>query len=322
MIDPLNRWREHGEKPDFAGLLSFAGLPYTEDPAELRGADAAIIGAPMDDLTSDRPGTRLGPRAIRSASCPPGPHLESGIDALREALRVIDFGDAPVVPADPERSHRAIEATVRQVIEADAVPIVLGGDHSIAEPDIRACVAKHGPVGLIHFDTHTDTGRHVFGAELSHGTPMYRLVESGHVTGERYVQIGLRGYGPGDEEFGWQREHGVRSLFMHDIRDQGIRAVVEDAVEAIGGVDSGPVFISVDVDVLDPAFAPGTGTPSPEACPPATCSGPVANFPVGWIWSGPMWSRSSRSARLPGYHRPGGRPRSPRDPHRPRPAQD
>ena len=260
MIDPLNRWSAYGEKPDFAGLLTFAGLPYTEDPAELAGADAAIVGAPMDDLTSDRPGTRFGPRAIRAASSPPGRHLEAGVDALRGDLRVIDYGDAPVLPADPVRSHAAIEATVGEVLAAGAIPVILGGDHSIAEPDIRACAAVHGPVGLVHFDTHTDTGREVFGVELSHGSIMYRLVEQGHVNPARYAQIGLRGSWPGEEEFAWQRERGITSLFMHDVRDRGIRAVLDEALAAVG---DGPVFLSVDVDVLDPAFAPGTGTPEP-----------------------------------------------------------
>ncbi len=259
MIDPLERWREYGEKPDFAGLLTFSGVPYTEDPAELAGADVAIVGAPTDDLVSDRPGTRFAPRAIRGASCPPGPHLEAGIDGVAE-LSVIDFGDAPVLPADPARSHEAIERTVAEVLNAGAIPIVLGGDHSIAEPDIRACAAKHGPVGLIHFDTHTDTGAEVFGVEVSHGTPMYRLVEAGHVDPARYVQIGLRGYWPGEEEFGWQRERGITSIFMHDIRDLGIREVVGRACRVVG---DGPAFLSVDIDVLDPAFAPGTGTPEP-----------------------------------------------------------
>ena len=260
MIDPLTRWAAYGEKPDYAGLPSFAGLPYTEDPEELCGADAVIVGAPMDELTSDSPGTRFGPRAIRAASCAPGPHMEARVDALRQALRVIDFGDAPVLPADPVRSHKAIERTVAQVLQANAIPIVLGGDHSIAEPDMRACAAVHGPLGLIHFDTHTDTGREVFGVALSHGTPMYRLVEAGVIDPERYVQIGLRGYWPGEEEFAWQRECGITALPMHAIRDLGIRAVMDAALAVIG---QGPTFISVDVDVLDPAFAPGTGTPEP-----------------------------------------------------------
>ena len=258
-IDPLLRWREHGEKPDFAGLLTFSGMPYTEDPAELEGFDVAVVGAPMDDLVSDRPGARLAPRAIRGASSPPGPHLEAGLDAFAE-LRVVDFGDAPVIPADPVTSHAAIEATVGQVLTAGAIPIVLGGDHSIAEPDIRACAAKHGPVGLVHFDTHTDTGVEVFGLEVSHGTPMYRLVEEGSVDPRRYVQIGLRGYWPGPKEFAWQEQHGIRSFFAHDVRSVGIEAVVEQTLEIVG---EGPVFLSIDVDVLDPAFAPGTGTPEP-----------------------------------------------------------
>jgi agmatinase len=259
VIDPLDRWREHGEKPDFAGLLTYGGSPYTEDAAELEGVDIAIVGAPTDDLVSDRPGARFGPRAIRAASCPAGPHLEAGIDAF-EQLRVVDFGDAPVLPADPARTHEAIERTVGEVLDAGLLPIVLGGDHSIAEPDIRACARRHGPVALVHFDTHTDTGTEVFGVEVSHGTPMYRLVRDGHVDPGRYVQIGLRGYWPGEREFAWQREQGITSFFMHHVRDLGIDAVVGRAIDVVG---EQPAFLSVDVDVLDPAFAPGTGTPEP-----------------------------------------------------------
>ncbi len=255
----MQRWSDVGEKPDYAGLLTFAGVPYTQDAANLEGVDVAIVGAPMDDLVSDRPGTRFAPRAIRAASSPPGPQLETGIDALDE-LRVVDFGDAPVLPADSIRSHAAIEETVGQVLAAGAIPVVLGGDHSISEPDVRACAAAHGSVGLVHFDTHTDTGAEAFGVELSHGTIMRRLVEGGYVDPRRYAQIGLRGYWPGEEEFAWQAERGITSLFMHDVRDLGIREVVGLAVEAVG---DGPVFLTVDIDVLDPAFAPGTGTPEP-----------------------------------------------------------
>jgi agmatinase len=221
--------------------------------------DVAIVGAPVDDLTSDRPGTRFGPRAIRAAGCPPGPHLEARVDAL-DVLRVVDFGDAPVVPSDPLGNHAAIERTVGRVVAAGAIPIVLGGDHSIAEPNVKAVAAVHGPVALVHFDSHTDTGGEVFGVEISHGTPMYRLVRDGHVEGSRYVQIGLRGYWPGEKEFAWQAEHGITSFFMHDLRDRGIRAIVAQTVAIVG---EGPVFLTVDVDVLDPAFAPGTGTPEP-----------------------------------------------------------
>ncbi len=259
MIDPLERWRQYGEKPDFAGPLSYGGAPLTQDPALLAGFDVAIVGAPTDDLVSDRPGTRFGPRAIRAASCPAGPELETKVDAFAE-LRIVDYGDAAVLPADAARTHAAIETTVGEVLDAGLIPIVLGGDHSIAEPDVRACAKRHGPVGLIHFDTHTDTGTEVFGVEVSHGTPMYRLVRDGHVNPKRYVQIGLRGYWPGEREFAWQEEHGITAFFMYDVRDRGIDAVVADAVRIVG---DGPVFLTVDVDVLDPAFAPGTGTPEP-----------------------------------------------------------
>ena len=263
-LDPLDRWREYGEKPDYAGPLSFGGAPYTQDPAQLQDADVAIVGAPTDDLVSDRPGTRLGPRAIRAASGSPGRHLEAGIDAF-DVLRIVDFGDAAVVPADAERSHAAIEETIRAVLAADAIPLVLGGDHSITEPEVTAIAAVHGPIGLVHFDTHTDTGTHVFGVERSHGTPMYRLVEAGWIDPARYVQLGLRGYWPGEPEFAWQRERGITSFFMHDVRREGIEPLVERTLEIVG---EGPVFLTVDVDVLDPAFAPGTGTPEPGGMTP------------------------------------------------------
>ena len=146
------------------------------------------------------------------------------------------------------------------MLEAGAIPIVLGGDHGIAEPDIRACAASHGAVGLVHFDTHTDTGTEVFGVEVSHGTPMYRLVEQGHIEPTRYVQIGLRGYWPGEKEFAWQAERGIAASSCTRCASSGSTKVVERAVEAVG---EGPIFLSVDIDVLDPAFAPGTGTPEP-----------------------------------------------------------
>ena len=264
MIDPQKRWRPLPDKPDYAGFLSFGGAPMTQEPADLAGVDIAVLGAPTDDLVSDRPGTRFAPRAIRAASCPPGPHLEAGVDAF-DALRIVDYGDAPVIPADPEASHAAIERLVGEVVESGAIPVTLGGDHSVTEPCVRAVAARHGSVGLVHFDTHTDTGTEVFGVARSHGTPMYRLVEAGSVDGRRYVQIGLRGYWPGAAELAWQAERGVTSFFMHDVRDVGIREVVARTLELAG---AGPTYLTVDVDVLDPAFAPGTGTPEPGGMTP------------------------------------------------------
>ncbi len=259
MLDPLKRWRPLPDKPDYAGIPSFAGIPIADDPSQLDGVDVAILGAPTDDLVSDRPGTRYGPRAIRAASCPPGPHLEAGVDAF-QVLRIVDYGDAAVVPADPDATHAAIDLLVGEVVDAGPLPVTLGGDHSITEPCITAIATRRGPVALLHFDTHTDTGREVFGVERSHGTPMFRLVEHGRVDPTRYAQIGLRGYWPGPGEFAWQRERGIASFFMHDVRDLGIREVVERALAHVG---AGPTYLTVDVDVLDPAFAPGTGTPEP-----------------------------------------------------------
>jgi agmatinase len=208
----------------------------------------------------------MGPSAIRYA----------GLDLrVRELGRdVADWGDvgSPVPEATDEGDptcryldpiKQACEQIAALVEDADAqgyVPVVLGGDHSIAEPDVRAVAARHGPVGLVHFDTHTDTGREVFGVEVSHGTPMFRLVEAGKLAPKRYVQIGLRGYWPGEETFTWQADNGITSFFMHDLRRDGIEAIVERTLEIVG---AGPVYLTVDVDVLDPAFAPGTGTPEP-----------------------------------------------------------
>ena len=265
MIDPRRRWAAHADgKPDYAGLLTFGGLPYTEDPADLANADVAIVGAPMDETVSDRPGTRFGPRAIRGASAPHGVHLEAGVDAFAE-LRVVDYGDAAVVPADPEGSHAAIRALVAEVAAAGAMSVVLGGDHSVAKPEGEGLASVHGPIGMVHFDTHTDTAELQWGKVLAHGSPMYHLVNDGHVDPRRYVQIGLRGYWPGPVEFGWQREQGITSFFSHDVRDRGIRAVVEETIAIVG---DGPVLLTVDVDVLDPAFAPGTGTPEPGGLTP------------------------------------------------------
>jgi agmatinase len=264
VLDPEGRWAAAGShRPEWAGLPTYAGLPYTERVDDLAGVDVAIVGAPFDELTTDRPGARYGPRAIRAASLPAGRHVTALVDPL-EALTVVDFGDAPVVPHDPVRAHAAIEALVRQVVDAGVLPVILGGDHSITEPDVKACAGGR-PVGLVHFDTHTDTATELYGSALSHGTPMFRLVDQGIVDPARYVQIGLRGYWPGEEEFAWQERLGIRHLTAEDVADLGVAEVVRRTLESIG---PGPTFLTVDVDVLDPAFAPGTGTPEPGGLTP------------------------------------------------------
>jgi agmatinase len=268
MIDPTNRWQKFGGKPTYAGLLTFASVPYTEDSSELCPGDVVIVGAPMDDLVSDRPGTRYGPRAIRaadgsravrSAGGSRSWHVGAEIDPFTQ-VRVIDFGDAPVVPADPAESHKAIEATVSEVVAAGALPIILGGDHSIVMPDVAACAGRWGPVGVLHFDSHTDTEFEVFGVDISHGTGMYRLIEAGLIDPSRYVQIGLRGYWPVPEERDWQKGRGIMSISMEQVYEQGL---IESLSAAIARIGSGPTFLSIDIDVLDPSHAPGTGTPDP-----------------------------------------------------------
>jgi agmatinase len=256
MIDPAGRWANPEHKPPYAGVASFAELPWTEDAAELEGADVAIVGAPFDSLAGDRPGSRDGPRAIRVASRPLGPEVGTGADPTE--LRLLDYGDAPVVPYEIELTRAAIEQTVAEVVAAGAIPVTLGGDHSITLPALRACAGEHGALGLVHFDTHTDTGAASYGHADNHGTMMRRLVDEGMIDPERYVQIGLRGSWPGPEDFAWQAEAGIAHFTAEDVRVRGIDEIV---AEAIARVDPGPAYLSVDIDVLDPAFSGPTGTP-------------------------------------------------------------
>jgi agmatinase len=268
MIDPAKRWQKFGYKPSYAGLGTFASVPYTEEASELLAGDVVIVGAPMDDLVTERPGTRYGPRAIRAADGSRavrggrGPHtwhVGADFDPLTQ-VRVIDFGDAPVVPGDPAQNHEAIERTVSEVVDAGAMPIILGGDHSIVMPDVAACAGRWGAVGMLHFDSHTDTGFEEYGVEICHGTGMYRLVEAGLIDPSRYVQFGLRGYWPAPAESEWQKSRGILSISMEQIYEQGIDGSLSTAIARIG---SGPAFLSIDIDVLDPSHAPGTGTPDP-----------------------------------------------------------
>ena len=185
-----------------------------------------------------------------------GPEVGTSVDP--DDLRVIDYGDAPVVPFDVDGSRAAIETTVGQVVEAGAIPFVLGGDHSITLPALRACAARHGTLGLVHFDSHTDTAPDVYEHADNHGTMMRTLVEEGHVDPARYVQVGLRGFWPDTDVFDWQTERGITYHTAYDVRRRGIDEVVKDALDAVG---PGPAYLSVDIDVLDPTYAPHTGTP-------------------------------------------------------------
>jgi len=169
----------------------------------------------------------------------------------------------PVTPADPARSHESLRAGVAEICAAGAVPIVLGGDHSIAHPDVGAVAAHLAPaaLGLIHFDAHADNAPSLWGVTRSHGTPMRLLVEEGSLPGDRIVQVGLRGYWPDPEDFAWAREQGFRWHLMEEISERGMDAVMNDVITVAATWDH--TFLSFDIDVCDPAFAPGTGTPEP-----------------------------------------------------------
>ena len=250
----------------FSARSTFAGVPR-RDLETIGNAQVVILGAPFDWGTTNRPGARFGPKAIREADYldPNGrrPHLDTGIDPL-EVLGVVDIGDVHVVPGYVEESIDRIRAVVTAVARSGSVPIVLGGDHTITFPDAGgvADVHGHGEIALIHFDAHADTGESHYGMLHGHGTPMRRLIESGAVPGHRFVQIGLRGYWPDPAVVEWMQAEGMRSFFMGEIVDRGLDAVVHDAVEHAADGASG-VFVSVDVDVVDPGAAPGTGTPEP-----------------------------------------------------------
>ena len=255
------------ELPTYVGPTTFANLPWVTDPAELeaRRADVAIVGAPFDDMVTHRPGTRFGPRAIREAQYSSGSlnSLQLGVQPFEE-LTVVDAGDANVVPASWERGHAMIYRKVREVAATGAIPIILGGDHSITWPSASAVaeVRRPGSIGIVHFDAHADTANDSFGQLASHGTPMRRLIESGAVEGRNFVQVGLRGYWPSPDVLDWMREHGLRWHLMTEIEERGAEAVVDQAIaEALDGPDA--IYISVDIDVVDPGSAPGTGTPEP-----------------------------------------------------------
>ena len=255
------------EYVSFASRNSYLGVPARRLD-EIDDSGVVIVGAPFDWGTTYRPGARFGPAAIREADYGAmdgyRPHLPTGIDPLR-SLNVVDIGDVYVVPGNIELSLERITGTVEAISRAGKVPIVLGGDHTITFANATGVARVHGfgDVALIHFDAHADTGAMQNGQLYGHGTPMRRLIESGAVPGHRFVQIGLRGYWPEPDVMAWMKTQKMRSYLMSDIEERGLRTVVDEAVAySLDGGAKG-VFISVDIDVVDPGFAPATGTPEP-----------------------------------------------------------
>jgi agmatinase len=248
---------------------TFLGVPPADldNPDSYRSAGAVVIGAPFDGGTSHRPGARFGPQAIRLTDYLPHdgsrPHLALDVDPLID-LGVVDVGDIEMPSGDTDLSLQRLEDAVHRVAGTGAVPIILGGDHTIALPDATG-VARHvgwGRVSMIHFDAHADTGDSQFGSLHGHGTPMRRLIESGAVRGDRFLQIGLRGYWPEPETLAWMGDQRMRSFEMTEVVQRGLDICLTDAFD-IAMADCDAVFLSVDVDVVDPGMAPGTGTPEP-----------------------------------------------------------
>jgi guanidinobutyrase len=222
------------------------------------GLDACFVGVPMDIGTSNRSGTRFGPRQIRAESALLRPYNMATRAAPFDSLQVADIGDVPTNPYDLKKSIGIIEAAYDMVLAAACRPLTLGGDHTLTLPILRAMSKRHGPVGLIHVDAHADINEMMFGEAIAHGTPFRRAVEESLLDTPRVVQIGLRGTGYAADDFDWPRRQGFRVVQAEECWHKSLTPLMAEVREQVG---SGPVYLSFDIDSLDPAFAPGTGTP-------------------------------------------------------------
>ena len=229
-------------------------LPHTRD---LGGVDVAIAGAPYDGGTSYRPGARLGPREIRSQSS----LIRTWSYFLKihpfERLNVVDYGDFDIPPIGIERAMEVIEAGAAAIHAAGATPLIVGGDHSISLPLLRAAAKAHGPLALVQFDSHIDTWDDYFGGQYFHGSPFRRAIEEGLIRKDRFVQVGIRGPMYGEDEFDFHRAHGIRVVDIDGVKREGIDWTIDQMREVLDG----PVYLTFDIDSVDPAYAPGTGTP-------------------------------------------------------------
>lgn len=251
--------------PDF----TFLGITRCDldDPSTYADADVVIVGAPIDSGTSHRSGAKFGPQAIRGGDYLPHdasrPHLALRTDGLKD-LTVVDAGDLMMPGGDLVASLAVLREATEKISRAGAIPVILGGDHSVTSADVAGIANHrgHGKISMIHFDAHADTGDIHFGALIGHGTPMRRLIEDGYVRGDRFLQLGLRGYWPDEVTLAWMRDQGMRSYEMTEIHHRGLNAVLDESFATLtDGCDG--VFLSVDIDVVDPGMAPGTGTPEP-----------------------------------------------------------
>ncbi|CAB4537341.1 MAG: agmatinase [Actinobacteria bacterium] len=249
--------------------FTFLGIPACDldDPKTYADADVIILGAPIDSGTSHRSGAKFGPQAIRGGDYlshdGERPHLALRTDGLKD-LKVVDAGDLLMPGGDLVASLEVLAKATEKISRAGKIPVILGGDHSIASADV-AGIAKHrglGKISMVHFDAHADTGEDQWGALVGHGTPMRRLIDGGFVRGDRFLQLGLRGYWPDNTTLAWMRDQGMRSYEMTEIHHRGLNTVLDESFATLTNECDG-VFLSVDIDVVDPGMAPGTGTPEP-----------------------------------------------------------
>ncbi|MDC7831460.1 MULTISPECIES: agmatinase [Pseudomonas] len=243
------------EMPRFGGIASMLRLPHLASPA---GLDAAFIGIPLDIGTSLRSGTRFGPRQLRSESVMIRPYNMATGAAPFDSLSVADLGDVAINTFNLLDTVRLIEEHYDRVLEHDVIPLTLGGDHTLTLPILRAMKKKYGKIGLVHVDAHADVNEHMFGEKIAHGTTFRRAVEEGLLDCDRVVQIGLRAQGYAADDFDWCREQGFRVVQAEECWHQSLTPLMAEVRERVGG---GPVYLSYDIDSIDPAWAPGTGTP-------------------------------------------------------------
>jgi len=229
-------------------------LPHIEDP---RGLDVAIVGVPYDGGTSYRPGARLGPREIRSQSSLIRSYSYFQRVAPFDVLNVADVGDVDPPPVSIEQAYAAIESRIGAIADAGARPLVVGGDHSITLPVLRALAKRHGPLALVQFDAHIDTWDEYFGGKYFHGTPFRRAIEEGVIDGSRFIQVGIRGPMYGEEDFEFHRAHRITMIDIDQVKARGVAWTVGEVRRVL----TGPSYMTFDIDGVDPAFAPGTGTP-------------------------------------------------------------
>ena len=243
------------EMPRFAGPGTMMRLPAA---AEAAGLDACFIGIPLDVGTSNRPGTRFGPKQIRAESVMLRPYNMWTRAAPFDSLRIADIGDVPINTFDLKDAVRRIEMFYDSVLTHPVIPVTLGGDHTLTLPVLRSIAKKHGPVGLVHIDAHADINDHMFGETIAHGTPFRRAFEEGLIDADHTFQIGLRGTGYTAEDFDWARDKGFTVVQAEELWHKSATPLIDDIRAKMG---TRPVYLTFDIDSLDPAYAPGTGTP-------------------------------------------------------------